>query len=218
MRSGMKTCIFDVNGVLIDSNTANAGAMAEAFTDRPDLQKKIAGIYLTLTGIDRGTKIRRIQERAIGEPFEEGEFELRWQRFKTLSGASMRRAELTDGCKAVLDELGRRGIRRVALSNTPLEELSKTVAVKGIDGSLDVVRGGGDWSKSESLRRLLKEFEMDPNHCVFVGDGRGDLTAAQDSGIFFVGIDPDTGEFDGRSGFDGPHPTLADWAREWKIL
>ena len=58
-------CIFDVNGVLIDSNLANARAMAQAFTDDPILQERIAQLYLTLTGIDRGTKIRKIQEQMI---------------------------------------------------------------------------------------------------------------------------------------------------------
>ena len=49
-------CIFDVNGVLIDSNLANAQAMAQAFTDDPILRERIAKFYLTLTGIDRGIR------------------------------------------------------------------------------------------------------------------------------------------------------------------
>ena len=56
--SRIKVCIFDVNGVLIDSNLANARAMAEAFTEDPALQERIAELYLTLTGIDRGSKIQ----------------------------------------------------------------------------------------------------------------------------------------------------------------
>jgi len=55
-------CIFDVNGVLIDSNHANAQAMAEAFSDDPVVKKRTAQQYLTLTGIDRGTKIRTLQQ------------------------------------------------------------------------------------------------------------------------------------------------------------
>jgi len=37
LRRGSKpnVCIFDVNGVLIDSNLANARAMGEAFSDDP---------------------------------------------------------------------------------------------------------------------------------------------------------------------------------------
>lgn len=38
-------CIFDVNGVLIDSNLANARAMAQAFADDPMVQERIAQKY-----------------------------------------------------------------------------------------------------------------------------------------------------------------------------
>ena len=57
----IKACIFDVNGVLIDSNPANAKAMGKAFSDDPIMQEHIAEFYLTLTGIDRGSKIRKVQ-------------------------------------------------------------------------------------------------------------------------------------------------------------
>lgn len=77
--SKIKVCIFDVNGVLIDSNLANARAMGLAFTDDPQMQEQIAAFYLTLTGIDRGEKIRRVQSQIIQKPFAENEFELRWK-------------------------------------------------------------------------------------------------------------------------------------------
>ena len=62
-------CIFDVNGVLIDSNIANADAMAKVFTEDAVLGSRISEYYLTLTGIDRGEKIRLIQENIIGKTF-----------------------------------------------------------------------------------------------------------------------------------------------------
>ncbi len=68
--STIKVCIFDVNGVLIDSNRANARAMARSFTDDPATLHLIEELYLELTGIDRGSKIRIIQERVMRRPFE----------------------------------------------------------------------------------------------------------------------------------------------------
>jgi hypothetical protein len=47
----------------------------------------------------------------------------------------------------------------------------------------------------------------------FVGDGKGDLWAAQAAGVPFVAIDPDTGEFDGEEGFGGPFTSLVEWGR-----
>ena len=210
----IKYVIFDVNGVLIDSNLTNAWAMGEAFTGDCDLQEHIAAFYLTLTGIDRGTKIRRIQEKIIGRPFDAGEYELRWERAKNIGGMSMRNASLMPGCREVLDELGKRNITRVALSNTPVDELKKCLSIQKLDDRFEVIRGGGDWPKTESLRRLLEEFHYTPDECLLIGDGKGDLAAARRTKVSFVAIDPDTGEFDGESGFDGPYTNLAHFGAE----
>ena len=48
----IRVCIFDVNGVLIDSKPANAKAMTQAFTDDLQVQERIVQLYLTLAGID----------------------------------------------------------------------------------------------------------------------------------------------------------------------
>jgi len=206
--------IFDVNGVLINSNLANASAMAKAFTEDVTIQLQISDLYLKLTGIDRGSKIRRIQDEVIQYPFEADEFELRWNRFKQLSGEAMLNVPQTPGCRELLDELGRCHSTRVALSNTPIEELGRCLEVHGLDNRLDIVRGGGDWSKIESLVRLMDEFHFASLKCVLIGDGKGDLNAARHSNIPFVGIDPDTGEFEGETDFYGPYKSLTQWAAD----
>lgn len=210
----IEVCVFDVNGVLIDSNVANARAMAEAFTDDPIMQQRIAELYLKLTGIDRGGKIRTIQEQVIGSPFREKEFELRWERFKSLARLSMLKAPLLQGCNEVLAELGKLKVTRVALSNTPLVELQEILAAHRLESLLEVIRGGGDWPKSESLLRLLREFQFGSDKCLFIGDGKGDLAAARYAGVSFVAIDPGTGQFDDEEGFDGPYRHLADWGQK----
>jgi phosphoglycolate phosphatase-like HAD superfamily hydrolase len=211
---GISVCIFDVNGVLLDSNLANAQAMAQGFTDDPGMQERIIELYLKLTGIDRGQKIRIIQDQIVGRPFQEGEFERRWERFKGLGRWSMLKAPLTDGCSEVLAAIGKRRITRVALSNTPATELQETLEAHHLGPLLDLVRGGGDWPKSESLKQLLKEFQFAPIQCLFFGDGKGDLAAARQAGVPFVAIDSGTGQFDTEEGFAGPYGSLAEWGRE----
>ncbi len=211
--SKIQTCIFDVNGVLIDSNLANAQAMGEAFTDDPALHKQIVDLYLKLTGIDRGSKIRIVQEQVMKRPFQENEFEQRWERLKDLVHMSMSKAPLIKGCREVLSELANRKITRVALSNTPRAELQSILSAQDLESLIDFIRGGGDWPKSESLGRLLREFQFEPGKCLFIGDGKGDLAAARSAGVPFVAIDPGTGEFDDEEGFEGPYKNLLDWGR-----
>lgn len=216
--SELNVCIFDVNGVLIDSNLANARAMGEAFSQNPLTQQKIAAFYLTLTGIDRGEKIRRVQDRIIQRPFSENEFHMIWERLKPLTKQAMGTAPLIPGCKSILNSLAERRITRVALSNTPLSELHHILAMQTIDTFLDIIRGGGNWPKTESLKRLLEEFEFNRNTCLFIGDGKGDLWAARAAGVGFVAIDPDTGEFNDEYGFEGPYQNLAAWGRKIGLI
>ena len=216
--STVKICIFDVNGVLIDSNRANARAMGAAFSDDPLVQEKIVAFYLTLTGIDRGEKIRRVQDRIVKRPLRENEFEMLWEKLMVLTERSMGTAPLADGCKSILEALGHRRITRVALSNTPLDELEQILVAQTLDTFLDIVRGGGNWPKTESLKRLLHEFSFSPDTCLFVGDGKGDLWAARATGVPFVAIDPDTGEFDGEDGFEGPYENLAAWGQSAGLI
>jgi phosphoglycolate phosphatase-like HAD superfamily hydrolase len=216
--STVKICIFDVNGVLIDSNRANARAMGLAFTDDPKTQKQIAAFYLTLTGIDRGEKIRRVQGQIIQRPFDINEFELRWKKLITLTKAAMCSAPLAADCKSILTALARRGITRTALSNTPIDELRHILARQTLEAFLDIVRGGGNWPKTESLKRLMDEFGFSPAACVFIGDGKGDLWAARAAGVPFVAIDPNTGEFDSENGFSGPFGSLSQWGRQAGLI
>jgi len=210
----IKVCIFDVNGVLIDSNQANAKAMGKAFSDDPIMQKRIAEFYLTLTGIDRGSKIRKVQAHFFGDPLGENEFAYFWEKLIDLTRQSMTGAPLTEGCADILAALGRLKITRIALSNTPLVELNVILRAQKLDLLLDIIRGGGDWPKTESLARLLGEFQLDSASSVFIGDGKGDLFAARYTKVPFVAIDPDTGEFEEEDGFDGPYKNLAEWGKK----
>lgn len=216
--SKVTTCIFDVNGVLIDSNRANARAMGQAFTDDPLIQEQIATFYLTLTGIDRGEKIRRVQAQVIQKSFAENEFDQRWEKLKTLTKKSMSTAPLAEHCKKILKALAQKGITRAALSNTPLNELRQILTGKALAPLLDIIRGGGNWPKTDSLKRLLDEFEFRPETCLFIGDGKGDLWAARAAGVPFVAIDPDTGEFDGEHGFIGHFTSLSQWGRKAGLI
>jgi phosphoglycolate phosphatase-like HAD superfamily hydrolase len=203
---------------LIDSNVANARAMGEAFSDDPLTQQKIATFYLTLTGIDRGEKIRRVQDRIIQRPFSKNEFDMLWEKLKILTKQAMGTAPLGPGCKSILDTLAERRITRVALSNTPLSELEHILTIQTLDPFLDIIRGGGNWPKTESLKRLLDEFEFNPETCLFIGDGKGDLWAARATDVGFVAVDPNTGEFDEENGFDGPYENLAAWGRKTGLI
>lgn len=149
---------------------------------------------------------------------EKNEFELRWETLKALTRTSMGSAPLTENCKDILKALAQRGITRVALSNTPLDELQGILAAQTLESHLDIIRGGGNWPKAESLKRLLEEFEFSPEDCLFIGDGKGDLWAARAAGACFAAIDPDTGEFEEEQGFEGSFKSLSEWGKQAGLI
>ena len=64
------------------------------------------------------------------------------------------------------------------------------------------------------MEKVLRTWISKRSRCVFIGDGKGDLSAARYTKIPFVAIDPDTGEFEGEDGFDGPYKNLAEWGKK----
>ena len=164
-----------------------------------------------LTGEAKYVKFRHI---FFGDPLGENEFAYFWQKLIDLTRQSMTGAPLTEGCADILAALGRLKITRIALSNTPLVELNDILRAQKLDLLLDIIRGGGDWPKTESLARLLGELQLDSASSVFIGDGKGDLFAARYTKVPFVAIDPDTGEFEEEDGFDGPYKNLAEWGKK----
>ena len=130
----------------------------------------------------------------------------------------MSMAPLMADCKHIMKALAKLDITRVALSNTPLNELRHILAEKNLEPLLDIIRGGGNWPKTDSLNHLFDEFEFSPETCLFIGDGKGDLWAARTAGVPFAAIDPDTGEFDGEHGFNGPFANLSEWGRQAGLI
>ncbi len=127
-------------------------------------------------------------------------------------------ASLMRGSKQILEALAGLKIIRVALSNTPLSELCHILSEQRLEPELDIIRGGGNWPKIESLKKLLHEFKFPSGNCVFIGDGKGDLWAARAASVQFVAIDPDTGEFEGEQGFYGPFRTLEKWGQKAGLI
>ena len=172
-------------------------------------------VRFRLTGFVRGASHREPPGRTGIKPV------LNKAKSMPLEGAWKGRHEGTHG-REWTDPLDRRPprtrarrVRRAALSNTPLAELQEILAVRRLQELLDIVRGGGNWPKSQSLLRLLREFHLPPGECLFLGDGRGDLDAARSAGVRFVAIDAGTGEFSNEQGFDGPYRNLGAWGVEF---
>jgi phosphoglycolate phosphatase len=96
-----------------------------------------------------------------------------------------------DGIPELLDELGRRGLRRAVLSNKPDDTTRATVqAFLGLD-RFGVVRGAmeGVPLKPDPAATLAiaRQVDVPPERFLYVGDTATDMQTAHAAGMFPVG-------------------------------
>ena len=76
------------------------------------------------------------------------------------------------------------------ISGTPEEELRCIVERRKITGLFAEILGS-PVRKPDHIRRLLKDYQLNPAGCVFVGDALTDYNAALETQLHFVGIQGD---------------------------
>ncbi len=106
----------------------------------------------------------------------------------------MRQSTVYPGMREVLDGLRAAGIHVAVTTAKPLPIARELIAVQGLDSSLDAIHGnsseGGSHgsSKAHIVAAALTQAELDPAHCVVVGDRHYDLDAARDNGVRSIGV------------------------------
>lgn len=95
-----------------------------------------------------------------------------------------------DGIKELLTALGERGIRRVILSNRPHNQTCRICEV-ALAGLLDEVYGQREGIPMKpdptALHTILKENDVAPEECLYVGDMHFDVDVAINAGVKSVG-------------------------------
>jgi len=94
---------------------------------------------------------------------------------------------------AVLDDLGRRGIRRAVVTNTQRDVARHVLRAAGLVERLDAWVGvGGDLREKPAPdlpRRALELLDVPPHEALFVGDTAYDAAAARAAAVPYVHFD-----------------------------
>lgn len=98
--------------------------------------------------------------------------------------------DLYDGIEEMLDTLGKKGIRRVVLSNRPHSQ-TKLICSKKLPTLLDEVYGQREGIPMKpdptALHQILKENGVSLEECLYVGDMHFDVDVAKNAGVRSVG-------------------------------
>lgn len=95
-----------------------------------------------------------------------------------------------EGVEEMLDTLGKKGIRRVVLSNRPHNQ-TLLICNKKLSGRLDEVYGQRDGIPMKpdptALHMILKDNNCQLEECLYMGDMHFDVDVAKNAGVASVG-------------------------------
>lgn len=185
-----KVAIFDLDGTLADTIESIATAGNKTLTAcglEPLAQER----YEYFAGDGADTLIRR--SLAAAGDMDGVNFEKAYAFYKEIFEKDCTyKVTIFDGLKEVLDEMKRRGILLAVLSNKPHSRTVTVVETLFGKGYFDVVLGQHNGYKRkpnpEGAYMIVKELEVDPSECIYVGDTDVDMQTGTAADMFTVGV------------------------------
>jgi phosphoglycolate phosphatase-like HAD superfamily hydrolase len=185
--------VLDLDGVIIKSNFLKHGAMLAMFADYPDKWTAVGAYILGNGGVSRRDKLVEILETIIGVEATQERLAHYLEQYAKSLDASLAIAQLVEGVK----EFVVRGDHAFYVSSTaPEEEVRDQLARNDLLRCF--IRVYGSLTPKAIALAEISGLHVDEN-VVFFGDSLGDLDAARETGVAFVGV---TNERDNFKGLD----------------
>jgi len=183
----LQALFFDFDGVIIDSariKTEGFRTLFDSFSDQ--IVDKIVDYHQQHGGISRVDKIAYAFQNFIKQPLSQAELDLWSTRYSDLVVEKVIDAQWIAGAKEFLEEMHGK-IPIFVISGTPETELRYVLKKRLISFYFQEILGS-PMRKPQHIRNLLRQYFLNPDQCVFVGDALTDYNAAKDTGLHFVGI------------------------------
>jgi 4-hydroxy 2-oxovalerate aldolase len=182
--------IFDLDGVLIDSNELKVECVRAAFDGFPaDLVERFTDEFRRTFGRSRREHFAAFHHASVEHGLAGTDFEEFYDRY---AGAYADRlahrypgAPLCAGAAETVQHLADRDVPLYVATGTLSGEAGKVLALGGL---LSVFRAvlGGEEPKSRRLEEILRHAGVDARDVLLVGDSRQDVLAADEMGIDFL--------------------------------
>jgi phosphoglycolate phosphatase-like HAD superfamily hydrolase len=186
----LRGMIFDVDGTLVDTNSAHVEAWCRA------LQRLGFQIPPERIVPEIGKGGDKLVPSILGDEVEErlGDELRKAQKAEFLEVARKERFRVFPGAAEIFDALRTRGIRTALATSSDEKHLAATSASAGIDlnGLADlVVSKSADQPSKPSpdlVVEAVEKLQLPPSHCAMVGDTVYDGEACQGAGVVFLGV------------------------------
>jgi phosphoglycolate phosphatase-like HAD superfamily hydrolase len=182
----IRNLIFDFDGVMAESNNVRFKGFEELYAGRPESLMNEFMVYVkSRGGLSRYAKIRKFFELAENRVPSESEVRDVADRYSALVKKGVVRAPAVKGAVEFLESAGD-GFGLALVSGSDQEELRSICRERGIDKYFQYIYGS-PVEKPENLTKLMKTAGWPASECVYIGDARDDLRAAESAGMSFIG-------------------------------
>ncbi len=182
----IKAIVFDFDGVILESAVIKTEAFGEVVKDYPKEKAEAFVCYhRSHMGISRHVKFRFFIEEILREPYSEEKEKKLAEAFETIVFDRVMHCAFVPGAKEFIERNYNRYDMFIA-SGTPHEEMIRIVDGRGLSSFFKGVFGT-PMKKSEIIRHILDFTGYNPDEMIFIGDAQTDLTAANETGLTFIG-------------------------------
>ena len=180
----IKGVAFDFDGVLVESGTLKADAMAKLFEPfGKEVQKKAVDHHIQYGGISRFEKIPYYYKNYLNQTLSEKETQTICEQFSKLVVEGVIKCPQVVGVDSFLRE---NKLPLFIISGTPDQELKHIVEERGMASHFQEVYGSPT-KKPVWLRSILKKFDWEAENLLFIGDALSDYEAAMEVKVPFIG-------------------------------
>jgi phosphoglycolate phosphatase-like HAD superfamily hydrolase len=201
--------VFDMDGVLLQSNHLKHEAMLDLFEMDEAQRRSVERYNQGAGGVPRRRKFAHIWSDILARPYDPAVEE-------TLAGAYERAlrqrlldAPLVEGVRMFIESCGQPCFVCTAAPDAEAREL---LSHRGIDGLFEGVFGDS-MSKQGALAAIAAISGCAADRIVFFGDSEADLQAARAAGCRFVGVTREKNDFARED-----VPTLRDFDDRPRLL
>jgi HAD superfamily hydrolase (TIGR01509 family) len=187
MRTKIKAVLFDVDGTLVDSNDAHAGAWVKAFAEHGITVDPIQVRRSIGMGGDKlMPAVSELQEDSpLGQQIAERRGEIFKQEF-------LPKLQPFPGARDLVEAIKQRGYTVVAASSAAKDELTPLLKIAGANALMDAKTSSGDADESKPapdiVQAALQRADATPPEAVLIGDTPYDVAAARSAGVRIIAV------------------------------
>ena len=180
----IKTIIFDLDGVIIESAEIKTRAFELLFADYPDKLPEMIDYHKRNAGISRYVKFRHFYEKILGQELStQKETEL-GERFSQIVLEGVLKAPFTPGAMEFLSRNKHHYYFFIA-SGTPQQELEDIIAQRQLSRFFQEIHGTPR-QKDEIIVDILDRYCFSNKEAVYIGDAESDRAAAEKARVPFI--------------------------------